>query len=271
MRLAVLYPLPERLSLPQVVLAAALVIAITFLAVRWRRQRPYFAVGWFWYLGMLVPVIGILQVGLQSHADRYTYLPQIGLVLALTWAVAELSASWKYRPQILAGAAALMLAALMTSASGQTGYWRNSETLWRHALTVTMRNSVAHTNLGNVLPAREALPEYDAALAIDPNSSLPLNNLAWILAAAPDGSLRNGARAVSLAEKASALGGAEDPLYLRTLAVAYAEVGRFDLAIEVAQRALLLAEANGNAALVHDLTINIAGYRRREPVRDTSL
>jgi tetratricopeptide (TPR) repeat protein len=168
-------------------------------------------------------------------------------------------------------AAALVIGALMMCARAQTSYWRNSETLWRHTLAVTTRNAVAHTNLGNVLSAYDALPHYEAALAIDPDSSLPLNKLARILATAPDDSLRNGARAVTLAERANRIIGARDPIYLRTLAVAYAEAGRFDDAIQTAERALPLAEAEGNAALAFDLRNNIAGYRLREPMRDRSL
>ncbi len=122
----------------------------------------------------------------------------------------------------------------------QASYWHDSETLWRHALAVTTRNSVAETNLGNLLPAREALPHYEAALALDPDSAIVLNNLAWVLAAAPEADLRDGARAVELAMKANQQTGYNDPVYLRTLAVAYAEVGRFDDAIDIAERALPL-------------------------------
>jgi protein O-mannosyl-transferase len=270
-RLAVLYPLPDQLPLWKPMLAAAVVCAVTVLAVRMRRTRPYLAVGWFWYLGMLVPVLGILQVGMQSHADRYTYLPQIGLSLGLTWMIAELSVAWKYRRPMLSGAVAVLLVALMKSAAVQASYWRDSETLWRHTLAVTTRNSVAHTNLGNTLPARDALPHYEAALAIAPDSTLPLNNLAWILATAPEVSLRDGQRAVQLAGKANQLGGGTDPNFLRTLAVAYAEVGRFADAIQTAEHALPLAEAQGDSALAFDLRNNIAGYRLNEPVRDPSL
>lgn len=270
-RLAVFYPLPDQVSLPLALLAASLVVAVTLVVIRVRLVAPYLAVGWFWYLGMLVPVLGLLQVGLQSRADRYTYLPQIGLYLALTWVVAEWSATWKWRRGLLALAAAVVVFEFSRQTAWQASHWRNSETLWRHTLAITQRNAVAHTNLGNVLPARAALPHYEAALAIDPDSSLPLNNLAWILAAAPDASLRDGPRAVQLAEKASRLMAGRDPIYLRTLAVAYAEAGRFNSAIDVAESALPLAEAEENSALAFDLRNNIAGYRRGEPVRDASL
>lgn len=269
-RLAVFYPLRDEIPIALAILSAVFIGAVMLLGLRTRRTQPYLAVGWLWYLGMLVPVLGLVQVGLQSHADRYTYLPQIGLALALTWLIADLSVSWKFRQTILATAATLVIFGLTAVASVQAAFWKNSETLWRHTLAVTTRNSVAHTNLGNVLPGREAIPQYEAALAIEPNSPLPLNNLAWILATAPDASLRDDARAVALAEKAKALTGDNDPAYLRTLAAAYANAGRYDEAIKTAERALPLAEAAGNAALAFDLRTNISGYRLEEPVRDTS-
>ncbi|HMJ05793.1 MAG TPA: hypothetical protein VK474_06010 [Chthoniobacterales bacterium] len=270
-RLAVFYPLRDHVPFWMAALAAGFIGVVTILAWQWRRTRPYFVVGWFWYLGMLVPVLGIIQVGLQSHADRYTYLPQIGLYLIVTWAIADLSLSWKRRRKILGGAAAVAIVILASCASVQSSTWRDSGTLWRRALAVTGKNSVAETNLGNLLPAREALPHYAAALAIDPNAYQALNNLAWILAAAPDDSMRDGARAVELAEKANALVGGSDPVYLRTLGVALAEVGRFDEAMKMAERALSLAEAEGNSALAYDLRNNLAGYRLKQRVRDSSL
>jgi len=270
--LAVFYPHSrDQIPLWWGLVSAILVLAISFAALLLRQRRRYFPVGWFWYVGMLVPMLGLVQVGLQGHADRYTYLAQIGLYLVLTWLIADLSVSWKHREKILGAAAAIVIGTLATRAAVQTSFWRDSETLWRHALSVTKRNSVAHTNLGNLLPAREALPHYQEALAIDPDSTTPLNNLAWILAASPDESLRDGKRAVQLAHRASQLSGGGNPLYLRTLSVAYAEAGRFGDATKFAERALPLAVAEGNSALAHDLRNNLAGYRLRQPVRDSSL
>lgn len=270
-RLGVFYPLPEQVSIWKTAFALALVVALTLLTLRLRRSRPYLTVGWLWYLGMLVPVLGLVQVGLQSHADRYTYLPQIGFALALTWGIADLSASWKFRPQILTAAAALIVGALSLATARQVDYWQSSETLWRRTLAVTEKNAVAHTNLGTLLPALEALAHYEAAVALEPDAPIVLNNLAWIRATAPDAVLRDGAQAVRLAERANQLLPAPDPIFLRALAAAYAEAGRFSEAIATAQRALPLAEAAGIDALVYDLSNNIAGYRHGEPVRDTSL
>ena len=173
----------------QVILAVALLIGITALAFIWRRTRPYFLVGWFWFLGMLVPVIGVFQIGLQGHADRYTYLPQIGLCLVFTWTVSEMSIL-RGRREILFGLSAIVLFALAWCAWNQTSYWKTSETLWKHTLAVTSNNDVAHNNLGLFYEQRgrldDAISQYEAALNIqsaktevryDLSTALTHNNL----------------------------------------------------------------------------------------------
>src|SRR5205823_12523406 len=118
---------------------------------------------------MLVPVIGIIEVGLQSHADRYTYLPHIGLSVAIAWAIADLSRSIPHRKEILATAGVIGIIALSACTYKQTTYWRNSETLWTRALAVTQNNDVALTNLGTFLMERgqldDALSNFERALA----------------------------------------------------------------------------------------------------------
>jgi tetratricopeptide (TPR) repeat protein len=244
---------------------------MSLAAVLIGRKRKYVPVGWFWYLGMLVPVLGFVQVGLQGYADRYAYLPNIGLYLLLTWAIVDLAKRWRFRRQILAVAATIALVALIYCARAQASYWRNSETLWHHTLDVTANNDVAHTNLGNLLPAAEAVPHYEKALQIAPHTMLPLNNLAWIRATSPDPFQRDGAKALELAKEANQLSGGKDPVFVRTLAAAYAENGQFTEAIETAQRALPLAVAQDNSALASDLRNNIDNFRRNIPVRDPSL
>jgi hypothetical protein len=271
-RLAVFYPHPhDRLSGWMVALSIALVLGFSMLAPIIGRQRGYAVTGWFWYLGMLVPVLGLVQVGLQGHADRYTYLPHIGLYVLITWAIVDLTARWPYRRSVLAVAATVVIIALTWSATLQASHWRNSETLWRHTLAVTFDNDVAHTNLGNLLSANEAVPHYEEALRIAPHAILPLNNLAWILATSPDASLRNGGKAIELAGEADQLSGGKDPAVTRTLGAAYAEVERFDEAIATAQQALALAVTDGNEPLADDLRNNIENFRRKTPVRDSSL
>jgi tetratricopeptide (TPR) repeat protein len=166
--LAAFYPYtaPRR---AEVIVALIFLGAVSVNAVLVRRKYPYLTIGWFWYVVMLVPVIGLIQVGLQSHADRYTYLPEIGLYLALTWLVADLSRNWPQRPAILGAGAVAVLAMLGWSANEQTRYWRDSGTLWRHALAVTNDNYLAHSNLAAFLPpGAESLLHAQEALQIQP-------------------------------------------------------------------------------------------------------
>ena len=271
-KLAAFYPhAGDQLPLWQGVAAAALIVMITLAIVAIPRVPAYVPIGWLWYLGMLVPVIGIVQVGLPARADRYTYLPQIGLYVLIVWGIADLTRRWRFQRQVMAIAGAGIVGLLAWGAVLQTGHWRNSESLWRRALAVTANNAVAHTNLGNLLPGRDAVPHYEQALATEPGATVTMNNLAWVLATHPDLGVRNGPRAVELAANAARMTGGSDPVYLRTLAAAYAEVGSFRDAVRIATAAVPLAEAAGNEALAFDLRNNIAGYERGFPMRDSSM
>jgi tetratricopeptide (TPR) repeat protein len=149
---------------------------ITFIALRFRKTDPYVLMGWGWYVLMLVPVIGLVQISYYAHADRYTYLPQIGLLIAITWLVAERSKTWVFRNEILGATSIVILAGLMVLARGQVGHWADSETLWRHALSVTDRNVTAHLALGSLLAERgertEAIKELQAAVSLKPSHLL---------------------------------------------------------------------------------------------------
>jgi len=126
--LAVLYPHQgDRLPVWQIAGSMLVLACISLAVLTWRRKCPYLLIGWLWYLGMLVPVIGFVQVGVQSMADRYTYLPQIGLVIAVAWGASQVSRSWPHRTWLLAAASALLVAALMGRAWQQTSYWCNGE------------------------------------------------------------------------------------------------------------------------------------------------
>ena len=150
--LAVLYPLTAGgVRLAGVALSLVLLAGISMGVFILRRRHPYLLTGWAWYLLMLLPVIGIVQVGLQARADRYTYLPQIGLYLLLTWAAADLCAGRRHRRVVLGGGAAIILIALIFCARAQTAYWRNSELLWTHTLACTPDNFTARYGLGNAL------------------------------------------------------------------------------------------------------------------------
>jgi tetratricopeptide (TPR) repeat protein len=183
MNLAVFYPHPEnRLPLWEIISSLLLLICITALAIAVRKKRPYLITGWLWYLGMLVPVIGLVQVGWQGRADRYTYLPQIGLYIAITWAVADLTSLWRRQRTIVSAAAILIISALSLCAWVQTSYWRDSETLFRHALAVTANNDVAENNLGIVFLRQgkvdEAISLLQTAVDLRPDNSPAHENLA---------------------------------------------------------------------------------------------
>jgi tetratricopeptide (TPR) repeat protein len=306
-RLALVYPHPEyRLSLWEVAFAIAFLTGATAVVVAFRRKHPYLITGWLWYVGMLVPVIGIVQVGAQARADRYTYLPQIGLYLIATWTIADLSVAWRYRRQILGVAATLVIAGLAWLAWIQNTYWRDSEALWTRTLAVTSHNDVGHASLADLLLRRDRIDEaishseealrihsrngnahstlafglfrtgrvYEAvahwkeSLKIRPDDMTAQTYLAWVLATSPDASLRDGAEAVELAKKVLEHAGYADVIVLRTLAAGYAESGRFSEAIETAQQAMQLAIAQDNSALIWDLQSNIANYQRNFPLRD---
>jgi Flp pilus assembly protein TadD len=399
--LAAFYPFPPHASAREAGMAAILLLVISAIAWGERRTRPWLLMGWLWYLVMLLPVLGLVQVGGQAHADRYTYLPQIGIYLAVTWLAADLAAKWQVGRMALGGLMAIVLAILMVCAWKQTAYWKNSETLWRHALACTRGNILAYVNLGHelfeqgrldeaishyqkgletqpnnrqfhnnlanalrekgkldeaivhyekavqiqpgsaeaqfnlgkalglkgkqeeaiaryeialqvepgFLPARmslgnallrqgkadlaaahfqkvleirpndagmhlnlglcffqtgkmeEAKLQYEKALQVAPADPGIQNNLAWLLATSPVAPLRDGNKAVELARQANALTGGERALILRTLAAALAEAGRFPEAVETAQRASSLAEAQSIPDLARQIRFELKFYQ----------
>jgi tetratricopeptide (TPR) repeat protein len=184
--LAVFYPHLDNPPLWKIVLSLIFVAGITAGAFALRRGRPYLLVGWLWYLGTLVPVIGLLQVGGQAWADRYTYLPLIGVFIMIALGARDLLSFWRFRRQALGLAAFIVVAALMVCASIQTSYWRNSESLWIHTLACTSRNYVAHSNFGGVLAKQgrgaEAIEQYQATLELKPDYAPAHNNLGILLA-----------------------------------------------------------------------------------------
>jgi Flp pilus assembly protein TadD len=180
--LAVFYPHPGT-SLPgwQAVAAGLLLIFITIGVILAGRKRAYLTVGWLWYLGTLVPVIGLVQVGAQALADRYTYVPLIGLFIMISWFIPDLLAGWRHRGIVLGGAAVTVISALMVCTWMQLQHWKNDRTLFEHALKVTANNYLAHDSLGNALAEQgkldQAITQYNAALRIKPNSLNTHNNL----------------------------------------------------------------------------------------------
>src|SRR6266699_1740068 len=180
--LAPFYPHPRvTLSLLLVIAAAVLLVAISAVVLCFGRKRPYLITGWGWYLIMLLPVIGLVQVGAQALADRYTYLSQIGIVLAITWIAADATAGIRQLQRFVAFTAVAVTVTLAWCACHQTRYWRSSESLWLQTLAVTENNDLAHNNLGDVWSKNgrldDAIHEYQAALKITPESPVARNNL----------------------------------------------------------------------------------------------
>ena len=440
-RLAVFYPHPEgTLPVLEIGLAIVIVLLASTGAIALRRKHPYLVTGWFWYLLMLLPVIGLIQVGAQAHADRYTYLPQIGLYILLAWAVTDALAS-RFQRRILGVTASVAVIVLAWCAHIQASYWRDGESLWSHAISATSRNFEAHGGLGQFLldhgRVDEAIDQFQIALSIDPGypeartnlaialtkkgrideaithlqtvlngypndakahenlgtallkkgdsqsaiaayekalsiqprypsahysigmalddsgrideaiahyqeavqedphfaeayyllgndlfrtsriddaiaayeralQSRPvypevenniglallkegrpgeaiahwenalanesdfvaaLNNLAWVLASFPEALIRNGDKALRLADRANQLSGGKDPAVLRTLAAAYAENGRFTEATVTAESGLQLANTQDNSGLAKIFESDLAHYRTNTPVR----
>jgi tetratricopeptide (TPR) repeat protein len=180
--LSPLYPHPGTALPAWKALASAAFVAAVSVAVIRQPRRPYLAVGWLWFLGTLVPVIGLVQVGVQAMADRYTYIPLAGLFLAAAWGIPELVPDRPWRGRVLAGAALASLAVLSAISWSQAGYWRDSVTLYRRALSTTRGNWLMEYNLGEALARRgenaEALARYRESIRIHPSYAPAHNNLA---------------------------------------------------------------------------------------------
>ena len=184
--LAVFYPHPRAGLLAVSALLAFLVLACaTVLMLRLRKSAPYLPFGWLWYLGTLVPVIGLIQVGEQAMADRYTYIPLIGIFVAVAWGLAGIGGKSRTLRYAVAVAAVASLAGLSVPAHIQAGYWAGNEALFTHALAVTTDNWTAHNNLGNALARKginkDAITHYEQALRIKPRDPKILSNLGIVL------------------------------------------------------------------------------------------
>jgi protein O-mannosyl-transferase len=185
-QLVAYYPHPFD-GLPQsVILGSVLALTvITVAAILLRRRFPCLPVGWFWYLGMLVPVIGLVQVGEQSHADRYTYLPQIGLYLVIAWGLGEVSSRWSRSKWFLTLGGIICLVVLATCAWRQTQYWKNSEILWKRTLACTPPNWAVENYLGDYLSDNgrpdEAIAHFRRAAELSPDTPAVRFNLGYAL------------------------------------------------------------------------------------------
>jgi protein O-mannosyl-transferase len=331
---------PEwRLATWEIIGAIILLAGMTIGVFLLRRKLPFLVVGWLWYLVMLLPVMGIIQVGLQARADRYTYLPQIGVIMAVVWAIHDLTSFWRARAVVLLPTSLAVVGSLSFLSYRQTTHWHDTGSLWsytlnrspendvalaglagievvrgqtddaithyRHALALRDGNAAAHSGLAlalsrqrkideaiehwqrsleiqpdntdarNYLGAalagigrtREAIEQWQQTLAFDPDNGNATNNLGWIFATSPDATLRDGAKAVAYAKRATNVPGGDNPLVYRTLAAAYAENGQFGEAISAAEHAKQLAQAAGNSALVSELDHCIELFRQQRTLR----
>ena len=299
-RLAVFYPHPGLAISPWRAGACALALAaLTVAALRVRRSRPYLAVGWLWYLGTLVPVIGIVQVGLQARADRYTYIPLVGLGIALAWGAVDLARAWGLPRRALAALAGVALAALCVGTRLQLRHWRDTVTLFERAVAMTPESAVANhhlglalVNAGRALDARphleraielgaesaaaraglavayeelghhpESIENDRIALRLEPGQLFATLHLARVLASCPDPELRDPAEAVRLAESARDRMAAPDADVLDVLATAYLSAGRRADALRATEEALMHAELAGDAQRAADLRDRLAALR----------
>ncbi len=218
---------------------------ISFLAFRERHRRPYLAVGWLWYLGTLVPVIGLVQVGDAAYSDRYTYVPLIGVFLAVAWGVPELFPKRRWRQAALGVSAGVVLAALSVAAFFQTGYWRDNMTLYSRALAVTERNWLVLLNLGAVYEDRgehsQAIAYFLEALRFKPD--IPE---AWYNLGAASGKLGREQEAIGYYREALRL----NPEYASAwynMGLIQARLGRVEEAAGNFAEAVRIAPDHGNA------------------------
>jgi tetratricopeptide (TPR) repeat protein len=192
--LSVLYPYPDTLAGWKVAGACILLVLITWVGIKNLKQKPWFAIGWLWYLGTLVPVIGLVQVGTQAMADRYTYIPLIGLFIIIAWGVPELMPNWYHKTKGLIIITAVAILILMVTTMIQVSYWKNSISLYQHAIKITSNNYMMHNNLGIALTARgkfnEAIKHYNRALRI--NSDYETANLNLGIALVAQGKMDKG-------------------------------------------------------------------------------
>jgi len=241
--LAVFYPYPSAWPAPQLAGAAGLLMAVTLLAIVQMRRRPYLLVGWLWFLGMLFPVSGVVQAGSQAMADRFTYLPLIGLFVMAAWGGQDLLARWPVRPPVLAACAVALLLALGCTTWRQVGYWHDSTRLFTHALEVTSANWLAHNNLGDALAREGKLEEATRHIAesirLEPSNPDAHYNLGVVLH-------RQGRPAEAIAHYREALRLAPDyPNAHNNLGVALLDGGEVEQAIGELQQAFLMHQDAG--------------------------
>lgn len=234
--LTVLYPYPDQIPYWEVCLALGLILAVSLAAFVLRRRRPYLAVGWLWYLITLLPVIGIIQVGSQAMADRYTYIPLIGIFIMIAWGVSDLCSKWRVGRLLLPPVCGAVLIALAVAARHQVYYWQDSVILFKHALVVNGDTYLVHNGLGLGYESRGSLraaeTHYQEALRLNPGFSAARYNLGNVYL-----QLGQQDKAVRHFEKALE-GDPSDPEVLNNLAKALVETGDITRGLATFRKAL---------------------------------
>jgi protein O-mannosyl-transferase len=253
--LAFFYPYPYESGWPfvAIVFATLLLAAITVLAIYWRRQRPYLLTGWLWFVGMLIPVIGLIQVGEQALADRYTYIPSIGLFVALVWGAHDLTRPWQFQRSLLGLLAAAIALVCALKTRDQLGIWKNNEALFTHAIAVTRNNYIAYNNLGATFERQGrwevAAAQFRQAIAEKPDYAQAHRNLGVVFE-------RQGEPGKAIEEYREAI--RLNPSYAdphNALGLLFTAQGRVDEALEEFQQALRLkpdyADAHVSLGLIY--------------------
>ena len=247
-RLAVFYPHPlDSVSIWNAIVATLLLLAISIWTIRLAKTRKYLLVGWLIYIGTLVPVIGLVQIGSQAMADRYTYLSLIGLFIMIAWGITDLTSKWRPQKIILTVSSAAVLVAMLICTRMQLRHWRNNFTLFGRALAVTENNYVMHNNFGSFLLENnrldEALVRFDEALRINPQYISAHTNAGIVLLKQRkfDEAIRHFNEALSI--------GTDLPKVYNELGLAYGMQGKYELAIQNFKKALELKPDLAKASL----------------------
>jgi protein O-mannosyl-transferase len=305
--LSVFYPFPVQGFPAWQVISCALLMVLISVLVHLARKRRYLTVGWLWFVGTLVPVIGIVQVGSQALADRYSYVPCIGLLIMLAWGASELLSGRPWRKLILGASMLVILTVMALAAHRETSYWKDGLTLFSQSIERTSGNYIAYNNRAAYYFVhdrwQEAAKDLDQSIAIKPDFAEALtnrgliyarygryqaaaelhrraiasranydegrNNLAWLIATTRGAGVGDPDEAIRLALSACEISGYSNPSFMDTLAAAYASAGMFAKAIDMSNKAIALARNMGQTELVNTIISHLRLYQQSKPYIET--